>query len=70
MVTSERVGMSQFIRSKLLAHSTPMGGGAAVSNIHYDVNEYVSEKRQALVKWTDVLLNIVNGEPRQLAVAA
>jgi integrase len=68
--TSERVGVTPFIRSKLLAHSTPSGGGAAVSNIHYDRNEYVVEKRAALRVWADVLLGIVSDAPRKLDLAA
>jgi integrase len=70
MATSERLGISPFIRSKLLAHSTASGGGAAVSSIHYDANEYVAEKRQALARWAELLLKIVANPPQAEAMAA
>jgi integrase len=61
-LTSERIGIAPFIRSKVLGHRTDNGGGAAVSVKHYDANEYVSDKRFALTKWQDLVLRIV-GEP-------
>jgi integrase len=57
-LTSERCGVSPFIRSKVLGH-IDAGGGAMVSMIHYDVNDYLAEKRRALEIWTRVLLQIV-----------
>jgi integrase len=63
MLTSERIGISPFIRSKVLGHADA-GGGAAVSVIHYDANSYMSEKRRALDAWQDLLLEIV-GERRR-----
>ncbi|MBB5745647.1 tyrosine-type recombinase/integrase [Brevundimonas variabilis] len=57
-LTSERCGVSPFIRSKVLGH-IDAGGGAMVSMTHYDVNDYVAEKRRALEIWTKVLLRIV-----------
>jgi hypothetical protein len=35
------------------------GGAAMVSMIHYDVNDYLAEKRRALELWARVLLKIV-----------
>lgn len=64
ILTSERLGVSPFIRSKVLGHGTDAGGGAAVSSAHYDVNEYVGEKRRALEAWEGLLLEIV-GERRR-----
>lgn len=58
-ITSERLGFSHFIRSQVLAHTTDAGGGAAVSSRHYDANEYVAEKRRALMAWCNLLLVIV-----------
>ncbi len=58
IMTSERLKVSPFIRSLILAHATT-GGGAAVSSAHYDVNEYVSEKRDALERWAGLLMTIV-----------
>ncbi|RZJ44472.1 MAG: site-specific integrase [Brevundimonas sp.] len=57
-LTSERCGVSPFIRSKVLGH-IDSGGGAMVSMIHYDVNDYLAEKRRALEIWARVLLRIV-----------
>lgn len=59
VLTSERIGVSPFIRSKVLGHGTDAGGGAAVSAAHYDVNEYLPEKRRALEAWAGLLLEIV-----------
>lgn len=59
VMTSERLGVSPFIRSKVLGHGTDAGGGAAVSALHYDVNEYLPEKRRALEAWENLLLEIV-----------
>jgi integrase len=61
-LTSERCGVSPFIRSKVLGH-IDAGGGAMVSMVHYDVNDYLAEKRRALEIWTRVLLRVV-GETR------
>ncbi len=57
-LTSERCGVSPFIRSKVLGH-IDAGGGAMVSMVHYDVNDYLAEKRRALEIWARVLLRIV-----------
>jgi len=61
-MTSERLKISPFIRSEVIAHATT-GGGAAVSSMHYDVNDYVSEKREALDRWARLLLIIVGEAP-------
>lgn len=58
-MTSERLGVSPFIRSKVLGHRGDTGGGAAVSMIHYDANAYAAEKRRALEAWEGLLLAIV-----------
>lgn len=60
ILTSERLKVSPLIRSKVLGHETDTGGGALVSSAHYDVNEYMSEKRAALRAWEALLLRIVN----------
>lgn len=64
MMTSERLGIQPFIRSKVLAHRGDTGGGSAVSMLHYDANEYVSEKRRALAAWEDLLREIVGEKVR------
>jgi integrase len=57
-MTSERLGISPFIRSLVLAHADT-GGGAAVSSAVYDWNTYLPEKRRALTAWEGLLLEIV-----------
>jgi integrase len=64
LMTSERLRISQFDRSLVLAHYSSTGGGAAVSRAHYDANSYLSEKRVALAKWEDLLLQIVGERSR------
>ncbi len=63
-LTSERIGVSPFIRSKVLGHTSDAGGGSAVSATHYDANEYVAEKRKALEGWEQLLLMIVGERPQ------
>lgn len=58
VMTSERLAISPFIRSKVLGH-LDTGGGAAVSTIHYDANSYMSEKRRALEAWEGLMMQIV-----------
>jgi integrase len=61
LMTSERLSVSPFIRSKVLAHYDA-GGGAQVSATRYDANTYVREKREALEKWQALLRRIVGIE--------
>lgn len=68
-LTSERCGVSPFIRSKVLGH-LDAGGGAMVSSVHYDANSYLVEKRRALQVWSDVLLEIVGECERPSNVTA
>jgi integrase len=60
-LTSERIGVLPFIRSKVLGHTTDTGGGSVVSMKHYDANEYIADKRIALTKWQVLLFRIVGG---------
>lgn len=66
-LTSERLRVSPFIRSKVLGHGSDAGGGAQVSSAHYDVNEYMSDKRAALKAWQSLLLHIVAKEEHKPA---
>lgn len=59
IMTSERLGISPFIRSKVLGHNDA-GGGAQVSATHYDANSYLSEKRRALDAWQELLMQVVS----------
>jgi integrase len=63
-LTSERLGVSPFVRSLVLSHVAD-DGGAAVSRQHYDANSHASEKRRALEAWEDLLLEIVGERERQ-----
>lgn len=62
-LTSERCGVSQFTRSKILGH-IDSGGGALVSSTVYDRNAYLVEKRDGLERWTALLLEIVGERAR------
>lgn len=62
-LTAERLGVSPFIRSKVLGHQDA-GGGAVVSSTVYDSNNYLAEKRRALTAWAELLLEIVGERPR------
>jgi len=64
IMTSERLGISPFIRSRVLSHLTETGGGAQVSAKHYDPNPYIAEKRAALAAWEGLLLDIVAEQAR------
>jgi integrase len=58
MLTSERIGISRFIVSQVLGHSSDTGGAAAVTGI-YDRYAYLPEKRRALNAWAAHLMQIV-----------
>lgn len=59
LMTSERLGVTPFIRSKVLGHRGDTGGGSAVSVAHYDANTYAPDKRRALAAWEGLLVEIV-----------
>jgi integrase len=61
LMTSERIAISPFIRSKVLGHFDA-GGGAQVSATRYDANTYVREKRAALEAWQRLLAKIVDAD--------
>lgn len=69
-MTSERLGVSHFIRSQVLSHRSDAGGGSAVSMAHYDANSYLPEKRRALEAWEGLLLEIVGEKLRPSNVTA
>lgn len=62
-LTSERLGITPFVRSLVLGHADT-GGGAAVSSSVYDWNTYLAEKRRALTAWEGLLLEIVGERER------
>ncbi|CAN7244269.1 tyrosine-type recombinase/integrase [Mesorhizobium sp. LjNodule214] len=59
IMTSERLGIPRFIVSQVLAHAGDTGGGAAVTAQHYDVNDYLREKRRALDAWAELVRQII-----------
>ncbi|WP_106726308.1 tyrosine-type recombinase/integrase [Pseudaminobacter soli (ex Li et al. 2025)] len=63
-LTSERIGFSRFIVSQILAHAADTGGAAAVTGQHYDLNDYLAEKRRALSAWAELLTSIIDAKPR------
>ena len=58
-LTSERVSIPRFVVSKILAHSSDDGGAATVTGRHYDLYDYLPEKRRAMSAWSDLLVEIV-----------
>ena len=62
LMTSERLGVMPFIRSKVLGH-IDHGGGSSVSATFYDANDYIADKRRALEAWERLLLEIVGETP-------
>ncbi|MAY61480.1 MAG: hypothetical protein CML29_04650 [Rhizobiales bacterium] len=63
-LTSERIGIPRFVVSQVLAHSGDTGGSAVVTGRHYDLYDYLAEKRRALDAWGRLLTEIVSGESR------
>lgn len=63
-ITGERIGIPRFIVSQVIAHSTDTGGAAAVTGTHYDLNDYLPDKRRALNAWASLLQAIVEGRER------
>ena len=59
-ITSERIGISRFIVSRVLNHISDAGGAGAATGV-YDRNEYLFEKRKALDAWSALLVKIVSG---------
>lgn len=63
-ITSERIGIPRFIVSQVIAHAGDTGGAAAVTGRHYDLNDYLPDKRRALDAWAALLSSIVNAQDR------
>lgn len=56
------LGVAPFIVSKVLAHKDA-GGGAAITARHYNLYEYVDEKRDALDRWARRLEQLLDSLP-------
>jgi integrase len=65
MMTGECVGIPRFIVSQVLAHASDTGGAAAVTGMHYDLNDYLPDKRRALDAWAALLIEITSGQKRE-----
>jgi integrase len=63
-LVGERLGFAPFIVSRVLAHSSDMGGAAAVTLAHYALHDFGGEKRRALEAWEKLLLEVVGERPR------
>lgn len=63
-LTSERIGIPRFVVSQVIAHAGDTGGAAAVTGLHYDLHDYLPEKRRALDAWANLLQAIVEGGDR------
>lgn len=63
-ITGERIGIPRFIVSQVIAHAADTGGAAAVTGMHYDLNDYLPDKRRALDAWANLLQAIIEGKER------
>ena len=54
----------------MLGHAGDTGGAAAVTGQHYDLNDYLVEKRRALDAWAALLRAIVDAKERPDNVVA
>ena len=68
-ITSERIGIPRFIVSQVIAHAGDTGGAAAITGRHYDLNDYLTDKRRALDAWAALLIEIVDEGSRRDNVA-
>lgn len=66
-ISSERIGMSQFIVNLVLNHTSDTGGTSVATEV-YDRNAYMREKRAALDAWADLLRKIVSGSKKSIVV--
>ncbi|MBI3143749.1 MAG: hypothetical protein HYZ18_00480 [Pseudogulbenkiania sp.] len=59
------LGVSKDIRARVLSHG--IGG---VQDTHYDMHDYLAEKRTALDKWADKLQSLMENEPEPVVEEA
>ena len=62
-ITSEKIGISRFVVSRVLNQISDTGGAGATTAV-YDRNAYLPEKRKALDAWALRLMEIVAGKTR------
>lgn len=58
-MASERLGIQPIVVSRVLGQSSETGGAAAVTLTHYALHGYMPEKRRALRRWENLLMQIV-----------
>ena len=58
-ITGERIGIPRFIVKQVLAHAD-----RDMTGLHYDMNDYLAEKRRALDAWAALVEEIVSGAKR------
>lgn len=68
MMASERLSIAPFVVSRVLSHTGDRGGGAAVTFQHYNLHDYMPEKRAAMEAWENLLLQVVGERPSQCKV--
>lgn len=56
-LTGEHLGITRFVVSKILNHTSDTGNSAAVTGT-YDQNEYLADKRNALDAWSSYLVKL------------
>ncbi|MGV9010591.1 tyrosine-type recombinase/integrase [Brevundimonas sp.] len=66
-MASERLRVQPFIIGRVLNHTTETGGAAMITLSTYALYDYMTEKRDALTRWSTLLASIVAVQP--LAVA-
>jgi integrase len=62
IMASERLKIPPYVIGRLLNHTSETGGAASVTVTTYAVYDYASEKRDALVAWQSLLLDIVKSD--------
>jgi hypothetical protein len=64
-MASERLGISRYIVSRCLNHTSDTGGAATVTAQVYARSDDLPAKRAALAAWAQLLAQIVSGESTQ-----
>lgn len=70
MMTGEALGIPRFVVSQILAHAGDTGGAAAITGKHYDLNDYLGEKRRGLDAWARALTVMMGSVPPNSNVVA
>lgn len=60
-MASERLKVQPVVISRILNHQMDAGGGSMITFRHYAIYDYAQEKREALLKWSQLVSTIVQG---------